>query len=106
MPDFIRNGFPWTEPIALHGIRGGLGAAWRYTSRAHPELYGTRRALDLGAQSSRCQRRKERTELKMAKRKNGTRSLANPERLASTDGNGKIQVVIETPKGSRNKYSF
>lgn len=42
----------------------------------------------------------------MAKRKNGTRSLANPERLSSTDGNGKIQVVIETPKGSRNKYSF
>jgi inorganic pyrophosphatase len=42
----------------------------------------------------------------MAQRKNGRRSLANPERLSSTVGNGKIQVVIETPKGSRNKYSF
>lgn len=29
------------------------------------------------------------------------------ERQATfTDGNGKIQVIIETPKGSRNKYAF
>lgn len=42
-------------------------------------------------------------------RKNSHRaSLADPSRLAPFDGNGAhtIQVIIETPKGSRNKYSF
>ena len=48
--------------------------------------------------------------------KNGrpaTRSLADPSRLQSLDpkdkdknDNALIQVVIETPKGSRNKYDF
>jgi inorganic pyrophosphatase len=42
--------------------------------------------------------------------KNGTRrsALADPTRLASTDAddNEAIQVIIETPKGSRNKYAF
>ena len=48
--------------------------------------------------------------------KNGkpaTRSLADPSRLQSLDKKDKdkndnvlIQVVIETPKGSRNKYAF
>jgi inorganic pyrophosphatase len=48
--------------------------------------------------------------------KNGrpaTRSLADPSRLQSLDSKDKdkndnalIQVVIETPKGSRNKYDF
>ena len=42
----------------------------------------------------------------MAKKKKG--SLANPTRLAPLDVDDRdiIQVVIETPKGSRNKYSF
>lgn len=39
----------------------------------------------------------------MAKKKAGT---ANPTRLPVTDGEGNIQVVIETPRGSRNKYAF
>jgi inorganic pyrophosphatase len=34
------------------------------------------------------------------------RALANPSDLAPFDGDGKIQVIIETPKGSRNKYAF
>ncbi len=38
----------------------------------------------------------------MAKKK----GLANPARLAPVDDEGQIQVVIETPKGSRNKYAF
>ena len=42
--------------------------------------------------------------------KNGSASsgLANPSRLRSLDAedNELIQVVIETPKGSRNKYAF
>ena len=42
----------------------------------------------------------------MAKRKSRARSLADPEHLSATDRDGKIQVVIETPKGSRNKYAF
>jgi len=42
----------------------------------------------------------------MAKKEHRTRSLADPEGLSATDDNGKIQVVIETPKGSRNKYAF
>ncbi len=35
-------------------------------------------------------------------------SIADPSKLASTDSKGKntIRVVIETPKGSRNKYAF
>jgi len=32
--------------------------------------------------------------------------MADPFALSPLDGNGKIQVVIETPKGSRNKYAF
>jgi inorganic pyrophosphatase len=42
----------------------------------------------------------------MAKRKNG--SVANPMRLAPLDQEDDeiIQVIIETPKGSRNKYAF
>jgi inorganic pyrophosphatase len=42
----------------------------------------------------------------MAKRKNG--SVANPMRLAPLDAEDDeiIQVIIETPKGSRNKYAF
>ncbi|ERR1700685_2066303 len=44
----------------------------------------------------------------MAKKKIRRSALADPSRLAPTDGDGKetIQVVIETPKGSRNKYAF
>lgn len=36
------------------------------------------------------------------------RSIANPERLSSRqpDNSNLVQVVIETPRGSRNKYSF
>ena len=40
---------------------------------------------------------------------NGMRKggLANPLRLAPRDEeDGDIQVIIETPKGSRNKYAF
>lgn len=36
-----------------------------------------------------------------------TKALADPSQLSSTDGDDKtIQVVIETPKGCRNKYAF
>jgi len=38
----------------------------------------------------------------------GTGALADPSRLSSVDQDDEsiVQVVIETPKGSRNKYSF
>ena len=39
----------------------------------------------------------------MAKKKPG---MADPTRLEPIDRDKKIQVVIETPKGSRNKYAF
>ena len=41
-------------------------------------------------------------------RRNGNKGLANPTRLTPFDGDNKkvMQVVIETPKGSRNKYAF
>src|SRR6202167_6789836 len=42
----------------------------------------------------------------MAKKKSQPRSLADPAGLSAADGDGQIQVVIETPKGSRNKYAF
>lgn len=42
----------------------------------------------------------------MAKRKKRRGALADPSALPPTDGEGTIQVVIETPKGSRNKYAF
>jgi len=42
----------------------------------------------------------------MAKKKSRAGSLTDPAGLSPTDDNGKIQVVIETPKGSRNKYAF
>jgi len=39
--------------------------------------------------------------------KKTTRSLANPTLLKPLDqSNGIIQVIIETPKGSRNKFAF
>jgi len=42
----------------------------------------------------------------MSKKNARRRSLADPYDLPPVDGNEKIQVVIETPKGSRNKYSL
>lgn len=39
----------------------------------------------------------------MAKKKAGT---ANPTRLPITDSDGNVQVIVETPRGSRNKYAF
>src|SRR5438270_1995489 len=39
----------------------------------------------------------------MAKKKKG---FANPSQLSAIDDDGQIQVIIETPKGSRNKYAF
>jgi inorganic pyrophosphatase len=43
---------------------------------------------------------------RMAKRSVRTKSLADPVGLAPLDGDRKVQVIIETPKGSRNKYAF
>ena len=42
----------------------------------------------------------------MAQKKTRRLSMADPFDLPPLDGKGKIQVVIETPKGSRNKYAF
>ena len=44
----------------------------------------------------------------MSKNGNSRSGLADPSRLRSLDGKDSelIQVVIETPKGSRNKYAF
>jgi len=44
----------------------------------------------------------------MAKSTKNDKGLADPSRLAPTDQNDDetVQVVIETPKGSRNKYAF
>ena len=44
----------------------------------------------------------------MAKKKVRRGALADPSRLSPLDGDSEqaIQVVIETPKGSRNKYAF
>jgi len=42
----------------------------------------------------------------MAKKKTRSRSLIDPVDLSPRGDNGKIQVIIETPKGSRNKYAF
>jgi inorganic pyrophosphatase len=39
----------------------------------------------------------------VAKNKN---SFGNPVRLRPIDNDGQVQVIIETPKGSRNKYAF
>ena len=40
----------------------------------------------------------------MAKKKK--QGMVNPTRLPSFDKEKKVQVVIETPKGSRNKYAW
>ena len=44
----------------------------------------------------------------MGKNSKGNPGLANPSRLnpLDSDDNETIQVIIETPKGSRNKYAF
>jgi inorganic pyrophosphatase len=44
----------------------------------------------------------------VSKNKNGSEAMADPVRLAPLDPDDKkiIQVIIETPKGSRNKYAF
>src|SRR5277367_5739916 len=44
----------------------------------------------------------------MAKKQKGNKGLADPSRLEPLDADEKeiIQVIIETPKGSRNKYAF
>src|ERR1700678_212818 len=39
--------------------------------------------------------------------KNGAKSLADPTKLKPIDKkNGLLQVIVETPKGSRNKFAF
>lgn len=38
--------------------------------------------------------------------KNKQKGIADPTRLAAIDGEQRVQVVVETPKGSRNKYKF
>jgi inorganic pyrophosphatase len=44
----------------------------------------------------------------MSKKSSASRSLANPSRLKPLDPDDKqmLRVVIETPKGSRNKFAF
>jgi len=44
----------------------------------------------------------------VAKARKNDKGLADPSRLAATDqqDDETIQAVIETPKGSRNKYAF
>jgi inorganic pyrophosphatase len=44
----------------------------------------------------------------MGKKKKRSNGLANPSRLEPLDADEKqiVQVIIETPKGSRNKYAF
>ena len=44
----------------------------------------------------------------MAKRTKNGKSLRNPVVLSAraAEGSNVIQVIIETPKGSRNKYAF
>lgn len=42
----------------------------------------------------------------MAKKKGRRRSLVDPVGLSPIDDSEKLQVIIETPKGSRNKYAF
>jgi inorganic pyrophosphatase len=42
----------------------------------------------------------------MSKQRVRAKSLADPVELAPLDGEQKVQVIIETPKGSRNKYAF
>jgi inorganic pyrophosphatase len=44
----------------------------------------------------------------MPKKKSKRSALADPSRLSPVDADDKktIQVIIETPKGSRNKYAF
>lgn len=42
----------------------------------------------------------------MPKNKKRRRSLANPTQLPPFDENDRVVVIIETPKGSRNKYAF
>lgn len=36
----------------------------------------------------------------------GKRAMADPTAISRTDSEGQFRVVIETPRGSRNKYSF
>src|SRR5579863_3111419 len=42
----------------------------------------------------------------MPKHKTRSQSLADPVRFSPRDHHGRLQVIIETPKGSRNKYAF
>lgn len=42
----------------------------------------------------------------MSKKTKSSGTLADPSQLEGTNGNKLVQVVIETPKGSRNKYAF
>ena len=42
----------------------------------------------------------------MARKKTRSGALADPEKLPPLGENERLQVIIETPKGSRNKYAF
>lgn len=42
----------------------------------------------------------------MANKKKKKQGMLNPTRLSAFDGGKNVQVIIETPKGSRNKYAW
>jgi hypothetical protein len=44
------------------------------------------------------------SEMPLAKKKK--QGVVNPTRLSAFDEDKKVQVIIETPKGSRNKYAW
>ena len=62
--------------------------------------------LGLGSFGSGARGKNHNLEKQVARNKTRRRSLASPFDLQPFDSDDKIQVVIETPKGSRNKYAF
>jgi inorganic pyrophosphatase len=74
------------------------------------EVFQVLKALKHCATSWTVDERKKQVSKKGQTSKNGkaTGALADPSRLPSVDQDDEsiVQVVIETPKGSRNKYAF
>ena len=73
LPDFIWDRCPRAKPVAVYGVRRGLGAASRHRPRTHLKFHVTRTSCWTGfvtcADATRHQ--DERTELKWRRRKAG-----------------------------------
>jgi inorganic pyrophosphatase len=81
--------------VCVLDVRDGVRLRHTIQLKVHTATFSTECCINIGFLLVK--------EATLAKNKS---SMANPSRLSSFDRKQHVQVVIETPKGSRNKYAW